>query len=356
MSLSHQKPRLLFLYSELADYFLACIRKLTSDHDVEVHVIHWPVNKEAPFAFSYPEGVNFYDRKQFSLAALREKVKSISPDFIYCSGWMDKNYLTVAQGYKSRIPVIIGLDTKWEGTFRQQMACLLSRFTLRKIFTHCWVPGQKQKEYALKLGFKADKIKTGYYSADTDYFSAIGEKVNTLKQKSYPHRLIYMGRYYEFKGIKDLWTAFIQWQKESNSDWELWCLGVGDIEPIVHPKIKHFGFVQPKDLETYMQTTGVFIMPSRFEPWGVALHEFAAAAFPLICADRVGSAEAFLSEGENGYIYRAGDIDGLKKCIEKITSLPDAELLKMGQKSTELAMKVSPSKWAKTVMSLLENK
>lgn len=271
MSLSLKKPKLLFLYSELADYFLACIRKLISDNDVEVHVIHWPINREAPFAFDFPAGISFYDRKQFDFKSLKEKVRYISPDFIYCSGWMDREYMAVAQGYKSKIPVVIGLDTKWTGTFRQQVACVLSRVTLHKVFSHCWVPGQQQKKYAQKLGFADSRILTGYYSADTDYFKALGSKLAIDKQKSYPQRFIYVGRYYDYKGIKDLWVAFIQWQKEKNSNWELWCLGIGDIEPIVHPKIKHFGFVQPKDIEPFLRTTGVFVMPSRYEPWGCCI-------------------------------------------------------------------------------------
>ncbi|MGP8214363.1 MAG: glycosyltransferase family 4 protein [Bacteroidia bacterium] len=329
---------------------------MSSTTEVEVHIIHWPVNNEAPFVFAFPAGVNFYDRKQFDLKSLKAKVGSISPDFIYCSGWMDNDYLVVARDYKKKIPVVIGLDTKWEGTLRQRLACVLSRVTIRNVFSHCWVPGQMQKKYALKLGFGEDKIMTGYYSADTDYFKSLGEKASSIKQTHYPHKLIYAGRYYEFKGIKDLWEAFIQWQNETNSDWELWCLGTGDIKPVIHPKIKHFGFVQPKDIEPYMMATGVFIMPSRFEPWGVVLHEFAAARFPLICSDEAGAAEAFLRDGENGYIYPAGDVEKLKQCITRITSLTDSTLLKMGDKSAELALKITTDTWAKTLMSLVENK
>src|ERR1700727_1344575 len=98
MSFSLQKPRLVFLYSELDDYFLACIRKLTTLYDIEVHIIHWPVNKEAPFAFNFPDGVTFYNRNQFNAGTLKEKLKSIEPDFIYCSGWMDKEYLSAVRG------------------------------------------------------------------------------------------------------------------------------------------------------------------------------------------------------------------------------------------------------------------
>lgn len=355
MSLSREKLRLLFLYSELADYFLACIRKLVATHNVEVHIIHWPVNKEAPFAFDFPAGVFFYDKNQFDRISLKKKIGEIRPDFIYTSGWMDKDYLSVIQGYKKTIPVVIGLDTKWSGSFRQKMACVLSPLTLRSVFTHCWVPGSKQKEYALKLGFKPDKILDGYYTADTDRFEGIGKKIRPLKEKKYPHRLIYVGRYYEFKGIKDLWSAFIEWQKELANDWELWCLGVGDIEPIVHPKIKHFGFIQPKDMEPYMAQAGIFVMPSRFEPWGVVLHEFAAAGFPLICSDEVGAAEAFVGQ-ENGYIYKAGNVNELKEYLKKVVSLSDSELLSMGVKSAEVALAITPEKWVNTLMKLLDTK
>ncbi len=347
------RPRLLFLYSELADYFLSCVRKLVDTYDVEVHVIHWPVNKEAPFAFDFPEGVQFYEKSQFKLEDIKKKIKSISPDFIYCSGWMDKDYLKAAKGYKSKIPVVIGLDTWWDGSTKQQLACLLSPFTIQNIFSHCWVPGDRQKKYALKLGFKEDEIMMGYYSADTESFKIVGE--NTLQEKTskYPHKFIYVGRYYEFKGIKDLWEAFIQWKKETNNDWELWCLGTGDLTPVNHPNVKHFGFVQPKEMEPYIKGGGVFIMPSHFEPWGVVLHEFSAAGFPLICSDRVGASEAFMRDNENGYIYPSGDLNKLKECMSKITSLSDEKLLQMGSISKGLSQKITPAIWVDTLMKTI---
>jgi len=174
-----------------------------------------------------------------------------------------------------------------------------------------------------------------------------------VKNRKYPHRFIYVGRYYDFKGITDLWDAFIAWQKEANTDWELWCLGNGDISPIQHPNIKHFGFVQPKDLESFIAQAGVFVMPSRFEPWGVVLHEFAAAGFPLICSDKVGAVEAFLSDNKNGYIYPAGNISALKNALGKMAMLSDEKLREMGKISKQLAAKITPALWAETVMNVV---
>jgi glycosyltransferase involved in cell wall biosynthesis len=350
------KPKLLFLYTELAGYFIACLRKLSELHDVEIYVIHWPVNKEAPFDFKFGENVTFIEKKDLPGDLLGKKIESIKPDFIYCSGWIDKDYLARAKKYKRKIPVVIGLDNQWTGSLKQRIACVLSRFTIKQIFTHCWVPGERQKKYALKLGFKPGEILTGYYSADVDYFMNLGDKYLSSKKANYPHRFIYAGRYYKFKGINDLWNAFIQWQKEEPNDWELWCIGTGTEPPAVHPKIKHVGFIQPEDFEPIIEGGGVFILPSHFEPWGVVLHEFASAGFPLIASNAVGSGETFIKDGKNGFIFKAGDSEALKALLKKIASLGNEELLKMGAISRQKALTITPTKWAETLMHTLKIK
>ncbi len=354
MKYSRSKPRILFLYTELAGYFISCLKKLSELYDVEIHVVHWQVNKEAPFKFEFEKDLNFYEKSSFSNQQLNEKVKEIDPDFIYCSGWMDKDYLAVAKGFKKKIPVVIGLDNQWTGSLKQKIACVVSRFTILNIFNYCWVPGQKQRKYAVNLGFKQERVLEGYYSADTDYFIKLGDACRPAKQAKYPHRLVFAGRYYSFKGIADLWEAFTAWQKEYPNDWELWCVGTGTVTAVEHPKIKHLGFIQPEDFAPVIDGGGVFILPSHFEPWGVVLHEFAAAGFPLIASNAVGSAEAFIEDGKNGFTFKPCDIEELKKVLQKITSKTDEELLKMGALSREMALTITPERWAKTLMSTIK--
>ena len=119
---------------------------------------------------------------------------------------------------------------------------------------------------------------------------------------------------------EELWQAFVELQTEQPNEWELWCLGIGDIKPIEHPKIKHFGFVQPKDLATYTSQTGVFVLPSRFEPWGVVVHEFAASGFPLLLSNQVGAKEQFLQETKNGFEFKSENVSGLKASISSSLS------------------------------------
>jgi glycosyltransferase involved in cell wall biosynthesis len=144
-------------------------------------------------------------------------------------------------------------------------------------------------------------------------------------------------------------------QKEQPNEWELWCLGAGDIKPIEHPKIKHFGFVQPRDLEPILAQTGVFVLPSRFEPWGVVAHEYAASGFPMLLSTAVGAREAFLDEGKNGFMFLPDNVAALKKELKKIVNLSHKELILMSEHSHLLAQKLNPKKWANTVLTFYES-
>lgn len=342
----------LFLYTELADYFLKCCEELSKQNDV--HVIRWPVNKEAPFKFNFSEKIKIYTKSDYSGNALRRLIAAINPDIIVCSGWVDKEYLKLTKPFFGKVPTVITCDTRWTGSLKQYAALLLSRFFLLRTFSHAWVPGKAQRQYVKKLGFKQDKIMEDFYCCDLNKFNAVYARLKLLREKEFPKRFLYVGRYYDFKGIQDLWQAFIQLQEEQPNEWELWCLGTGSIMPIQHSKIKHFGFVQPAELEPIIEKTGVFVLPSRFEPWGVVVQEYAAAGFPLLLSNAVGAKEAFLEEGRNGFSFISQDVQGLKKQLKKILELSSKDLLLMSEKSHGLAQKISPYKWAAQVKEMYD--
>ena len=232
-------------------------------------------------------------------------------------------------------------------------AVVVSPFKILNHFSHCWVPGDLQVAYAARLGFSKSNILKGFYCCDVDFFHSQYLANKAQKQTSFPKRFIFVGRYVSYKGIADLWQAFIELQQEQPNQWELWCLGTGDISPVNHPKIKHFGFVQPVDLPKFIAETGIFILPSHFEPWGVVLHEFAAAGFPIICSDEVGARTAFVENNINGSIYPAENITALKDSMRAMINLSEEALNVMSQESVKKALAITPVKWAKQLMSLL---
>jgi hypothetical protein len=56
----------------------------------------------------------------------------------------------------------------------------------------------------------------------------------------------------------------------------------------------------------------------------------------VVVSDQVGSGRDFVSHGENGQVFLAGDVAGLSKGISNLMDRPEEVRLKMGEKSWNL--------------------
>ena len=328
--------------------------------EIDAHVVKYPVDAIAPFELNLENKfITYYDRNHFNDDQLLLFVKSINPDIILCSGWIDKGYLNVCKWYKGKIKTLLKFDNPWRNTAKQNIARILGPLVLKKYFSGCWVSGLPQRVYAKKLGFKEEEICEGMYSADVDFFYSQYKKNISSKQKSFPKIILYVGRYAKLKGVEELWKAFVLFHEKNQSAWELWCIGKGDLITTFpqHEKIKNFGFVQPHDMDQYIRRSGIFILPAHYEHWGVVVHEFAAAGFPLICSQTTSAAFAFLKDEYNGFYHEPENINSLVNVFEKISCLNNLELNTMGERSAQLAKQITPEIWGGLVWKFInENK
>jgi glycosyltransferase involved in cell wall biosynthesis len=347
--------KIIVLYEELAGYFMACITDFAERYDAQVLVIRKESNPSAPFRFEKHPMIEILDRNLVSESDLFHRMKSFSAQAIFCAGWSNKFYLKICKHFQPTIPIILGLDNWWNGSIKQRISTSLAKSYFSKRFDRCFVPATPQKDFAIRLGFAESRIETGAYACDFVQFNNYFLENREGKRDSFPKRFIFVGRYVEEKGIDMLWKAFSEIQNESPNDWELWCLGKGELKPYEHPKIKHFGFVQPSEMRSYIQQTGVFVLPSLFEPWGVVAHEFAAAGFPLLLSDQVGAAEFFLNE-TNGFKIEHGNSNNLKSVLKSVIKMSDNELYAMGENSNRIASLHTPKIWAEKLYHLINLK
>jgi glycosyltransferase involved in cell wall biosynthesis len=345
------RTKIAFLYSELAGYFVACVNELSKSADVLV--FRWPVNDEAPFLFEINDTIQIVEKNEGDYDELQKKLATFTPDIVVCSGWMDKEYLKLVQTLPKSCKKIIALDNHWKGSLRQRIGAFISPFYIKRIFDLAWVPGTPQAIFAKKMGFK-ESIIDGFYCANTPFFNRRFEKTFDQKKKQFPKRFLYAARYVKQKGIFDLWEAFKLLQNEHPNDWELWCIGTGiEFENrIEHPQIKHFGFVQPADIETIVRDTGVYVLPSIVEPWGVSTQEFAICGYPLILSSEIGASELFL--GENGKSFPASDVDALKDAMLEFVKMEHTELIKMGEISHQKGMAYTTTDWVNKILGINE--
>ncbi len=339
----------LFLSLAPAGYLFTCIEQLAHEYDVQVMIVHHPLDENAPFKLRINnEKIIPVNKSHITTAELNRKVQEFAPHVIFCSGWIDPDYLTICRQMKGKARRVLKFDNPWRNTLRQNVMRIAGPIYFRKIFDACWVSGSPQRQYALRMGFREDEISEGGYSGNYKYFHQAYLKYRESKQKKFPHRFIYVGRYVPVKQIDLLWQTFVEFIQEKDCDWELWCLGKGQLRERMpdHPAIRDFGFVQPEEMESYVGSTGVFILPSAMDPWGVVVHEYAAAGFPLICSHKVYSTTAFLRNGYNGFLHKSGDKASLKDTLYKMVSRTDEQLVEMGSRSAALASVINPSVWA----------
>jgi glycosyltransferase involved in cell wall biosynthesis len=349
--------RVLYLYIEVMGYSMATIRKLI-DLGVEVHIVYSDRKKLTPFQ---PESLNnlfFYRLSDFNHSSLKELVDRISPVITVVSGWQEKKYLPITYHLKKNNKIVVsGFDDQWYSTIRQILASFFFKCGILKLFySHAWVSGSYQFEYARRLGFKKKEIIYDLYSADLELFhDAFTRNINN-KNKKYPHRFLFVGRFELVKGIDILLKA---WEMLGNekSDWELVLIGNGSMKPQIfnNKSIIVKDFIHPNELINEISQAGCFVLPSRIEPWGVVIHEFASAGLPLIVSTAVGSASTFLIEGFNGYSFDVGNVNSLMKHLKNIINSSDEILISMGSRSNVLSNRISPITSAQNLLSVLTN-
>nr|MBI1232822.1 glycosyltransferase [Cytophagales bacterium] len=345
---------ILFLYSEIMGYTMATLTELAKQ-GATLHVVHWDHKKLTPYKFCSTPSIITYNRSEMSVNSMQKLADDVKPDITVVSGWMDRGYLKIAKKLiKQKRPVVCGLDDQWHGHFRQVIAFLLGRLGFFfRYFSHAWVTGTYQYEYARKLGYSKAQIIYELYSADITVFHKAYLDCFDQKLKQYPHRFLFVGRLESVKGLDILLNA---WQKiaEMRKDWELHIVGNGSLKSMVLnvPGVVVKDFMQPDALVKEIADTGCFILPSHFEPWGVVVHEFAAAGLPLILSDVVGAASTFLISGLNGYHFRRGDIDCLVLRLLQIVDSSDDKLRAMARASHLLSNRILPETSAASLLSI----
>ncbi|HEX9983236.1 MAG TPA: glycosyltransferase family 4 protein [Thermoanaerobaculia bacterium] len=98
----------------------------------------------------------------------------------------------------------------------------------------------------------------------------------------------------------------------------------------------HFaGFVNQSDLPQHYKSGDVFVLPSTYEPRGAVINEAMACGLPVIVTDRCGSIGDIVVDGDNAFVYPAGDADSLARYLDRLIDDP-ALRERMARRSREI--------------------
>ncbi len=355
-NLRNMSKKVVFCWSDISGYMTACWRALQLIPEIEVFIIAFQARTQTAFADELMQGIphRLLDLQEREQSQLIEKlVIEQNPDVVVLCGWFHAPYRQLAFAPKLRnIRFIMGMDTPWWGNWKQYLAPWMLRSYLKRI-DHVVVTGERSWQYARRLGIPLDNISLGLYGID---YQALSPILRERTQSNWPRSFLFVGRYSHDKAIDILATAYKQYRKEVTEPWNLICCGKGELEHHLQsqPGIENRGFVQPTEMKDIWLNAGAFLLPSRFDPWPLALVEAASAGLPIVCTQVCGSSVEVIRSGYNGIIIPPEDAYALTKALLKIHNYYN-DLPVWGKRAQYLAQPYSSQIWAERWLNIIKS-
>lgn len=358
------KLKVVFCWADISGYMAACWQALHHSAEVEVFVIAFKAMTDTAFGDRLMQGIPC---RLLDLAArldersIEELVASERPDVVVVSGWMHQPYCKlVFVDRLQHVSFVMGMDTPWNDNLRQRLAPLVLRSYLQRM-DRVVVTGERSWQYAIRLGIEPERIERGLYGIDYAHWSPLwanrcGGEDASEQSGQWPRSFLFVGRYIEVKAIDILVRAYRDYRNLVVEPWELVCCGQGDLKSQLTGQIGIVdrGFMQPANMESVWQSAGAFILPSRFDPWPLAIVEAAAAGLPIICTDVCGSGVEVVRSWYNGLVVPENNAAKLTQAL-LIFHQHHAELPSWGRRSQELAAPYATSVWVERWQALLRD-
>jgi len=218
--------------------------------------------------------------------------------------------------------------------------------------------GTLNDQYYRFYGIAAERIFPVPYAVDNVFFreqarAAARDREHLRSELGLePDRpiILYVSKLSAVKRGLDLLEAYMRMSPDQVREPHpyLIFIGAGDQREILEDRaaarhwssIKFLGFKNQTELPRYYDLCDVLVLPSVFEPWGLVVNEVMNAGRAVVVSDQVGCGPDLVKSGENGYVFPAGDIDGLRQAL--VNLMGDHQKYRvMGQKSLEIINKWS---------------
>ena len=190
------------------------------------------------------------------------------------------------------------------------------------------------------------------YAVDNEYFQRrTSEAASTraaLKAELHldPDRpvILFASKLQTRKRCLDLLEAYLQLAPQPGQDPTPYLLIVGDGEERTAleartaesgcKSIRFTGFRNQSELPRFFDLCSVFVLPSRHEPWGLIVNEVMNASRAVIVSTDCGCQPDLVTDGVEGCIFRAGDVDALRDALLRVFATPQTAA-EMGARALE---------------------
>lgn len=180
--------------------------------------------------------------------------------------------------------------------------------------------GSANKKYYLDHGINKKKLILMPYVVDNDYF--FNSDTNLRKKTN----ILLASKFIKKKGIDIFLRSLIICNKNNLFQKNVNVRIVGDgvlrneLMDIVKKNkltnVKLLRFKNQKSLKKEYSKSDIFILPSRYEPWGLTINEAMASSNVVVSSKKVGSSFDLIKNNYNGYSFK--NENDLSKFLLKI--------------------------------------
>lgn len=195
------------------------------------------------------------------------------------------------------------------------------------------------------------------------YFPPVSEEP-TQKPRHERLELGWCGRMIDWKHVEYAIQAVALLSDDVRKMCHLTLIGRGDMEEHLKNLAKELGVQEmidfkpamtPEDIAEWMKNLDVYLFPSdRGEGWGVVLAEAMDKCCVAIACDETGATLNLIKDGENGFVFKKGDIETMAKRIEFLVKHPE-ERTRLGKAAWETMQSWSASVGAQRLIVLVEH-
>lgn len=199
---------------------------------------------------------------------------------------------------------------------------------VEKIYRKCSVLIALSDESKEKLSHIVSKKKIIVIE---NYAIVHEDAVNERNNKKPINQVLFLGKIERNKGCYDI-PAIVKIVANIFPDVKFILGGSGDIDQIkrlikqngVEQNIEFPGWVSGAEKDNLLRTSDIFFLPSYNEGMPMSILEAMGYGLPIV-STCVGGIPRIVRHGENGFVYKPGDIDGMASGIIKLLSSQDLQ-------------------------------
>lgn len=354
--------RLAYVVSHPIQYQAPLLRRIAREPDIDLHVYflgdispggyHDPgfgtwVEWDVPLTEGYDH--TFLSQEEGSVGSrLRRELHKGRFDAVWVHGYGDPGTRSAMSSARRGGAAVLLRGESHLGLVKGALGRGYRRVVLPPLFRRAdgfLAIGTANADFYRHYGVKEELIHQMPYAVDNDLFTRIAEEARsgraTLRAElgigGTTPVILFASKMTHIKGPDVLLEAF----RRLHSDTEAHLLFVGDgeqrasLEAAAPSDVTFVGFKNQSELPAYYALCDVFVLPSRWEPWGLVINEAMNAAKPIVTTDVVGAARDLVGNGVNGRVVASGDPAALAAALREVVA--DASLrAKMGEASKRI--------------------